>query len=195
VSPVGDTAREVERLAQAAGIDLRPGRALGWLTSRGHQHEPLREALAVEALTALEGVFAQLDGDAAALGAKAARPLRPDFLLGEREQLVELDESQHFTSARLRTLAFYSAAGLDTFDVDEYRALCNRLRAKSDRDFAHRTAVEFPGLHGRQRQRAYFDAVRDFGAPACGNGPIIRVPAPERDAALAFARFRQRTGL
>ncbi|MGH2712563.1 MAG: hypothetical protein ACRDM7_01515 [Thermoleophilaceae bacterium] len=75
----------------------------------------------------------------------------------------------------------------------KYRALCERLRERSDRDFAHKTAVEFPGPHGRQRQRAYFDAVRDFGAPVFGHGPVVRVPAPERDAGLALSHFKQRS--
>ncbi|MGH2712562.1 MAG: hypothetical protein ACRDM7_01510 [Thermoleophilaceae bacterium] len=94
MSPVGDTAREFERLAVAEGIDLRPGHALAWLTSRGHEHGPFREALAPEALAELRDLFAALDGEERALAAKPARPLHPDFLLGDVEQLVELDESR-----------------------------------------------------------------------------------------------------
>jgi hypothetical protein len=192
MSPVGDTAAELRRLALEHGIDLRPGRPLAWLTSRGHEHPVLLDALSENTLRALRDLFTALRGDEQALAGKPARPLRPDFFFGRADQLVELDESQHFTTARLRTLDFYGDDAARGFDIDEYRTLCERLKERSDRDFAHRKAVEFPGPHGRQRQRAYFDAVRDFGAPACGHGGVIRVPAPERDAELALGRFLDR---
>lgn len=191
MSPVGNTARAFQALAAEQGIDLRAGHALPWLTNRGHTEPTLRQALTSGALRCLEEMFAALGGDEAALAGKAPRGLAPDFLLAENEQLVELDESQHFTTARLTTLDHYGgdpAYPVGGFDIEEYRELCAQLRATSDRDFAHRTAAEFPGRHGRQRQRAYFDAVRDFGAPAFGHGPVIRVAAPERDHTLALQR-------
>lgn len=194
MSPVGDTAREFQRLAAAEGIDLNLGHSLPWLSGRGHAHPVLREALPTEALAALRGLFLALDGDEQALAQKVARSLSPDFVLGDSEQLVELDESQHFTSARLTTLEFYDHAATG-FDLTDYRARCRRLRRTSDSDFAHRTAAEFPGPHGRQRQRAYLDAVRDFGAPLFGHGPVLRIPAPERNARLAFQRFAAATSI
>jgi hypothetical protein len=194
VSPVGDTAADFAALAAERGLDLQPGRALAWLTNRGHCSPLLEDGLPAERGSALKRIFEALGGDAAALEAKSGTPLRPDFLLGEAEQLVELDESQHFTTARLRTLGHYPATTEVGFDLLEYRSLCQRLRASSDRDFAHRKATEFPGAHGRQRQRAYFDAFRDLAAPAFGHGRVIRVHAPERDPELAIERLLQRLG-
>lgn len=184
-----DTERAFQASAAKRGIELKPGRALPWLTSRGHAEPLLAENLGEDGLRAMTSLFAALKGDEAALAAKAPRPLKPDFLCGNINQLIELDESQHFTSSRLRTLDYYDENYAAGFDFHEYRALCERLRATSDRDFAHREAPEFPGPNGRQRQRAYFDAVRDFGAPVFGHGAVIRVAAPERDPALAVRRL------
>ena len=64
--------------------------------------------------------------------------------------------------------------------------LCLRLGKRAERAFAHRDAPEFPGPHARARQRAYFDAFRDLVAPCFGNGPLIRVPAPNRDPQAAL---------
>jgi hypothetical protein len=57
------------------------------------------------------------------LAAKAARSLSPDFLLGDRDQLVELDESHHFTSACLNTLDFYGDHTAVRFNVGFYTRL------------------------------------------------------------------------
>lgn len=156
------------------------------MTNRGHCEPGIADALDGEPLEVLQTVFGILDGDEEALAAKRGTPLQPDFLVGKIEQLVELDESQHFTSARLRSLEHYPTWAGDRFGLDTYRALCASWCDRSDRDFAHRQAAEFPGPHGRQRQRAYFDAFRDLAAARCGHGTVIRIPAPERDAQAAL---------
>ena len=50
--------------------------------------------------------------------------------------------------------------------------------------------MDFPPSGGRRAQRAYFDSVGDLAAPVFGNGPVIRVPAPDCDGAIAYDRFR-----
>jgi len=192
VSPVGDTARAFQALATEAGIELVAGSAPAGMTNRGHAEPALADALRPPHYDALQRMFIALDGDRAALGAKAPRALQPDFLLAATGQLVELDESQHFTSARLTTLRLYrDTADLDIdYDLVKYSALCERYSPTSDKDFAHKLAAEFPGRQGRQRQRAYLDAVRDLGAPTLGAGPVIRIPAPERLPGPAVDRLR-----
>lgn len=104
-------------------------------------------------------------------------------------QVVEYDEVQHFTTARLTTLRLYPAEAPLTFSPDEYAAIVERWMAKGDKGFAHKEAAEFPGRGDRQRQRAYFDALRDLIAPHFGNGPVLRVAAPADDYDAAARRL------
>jgi hypothetical protein len=46
------------------------------------------------------------------------------------------------------------------------------------------------GVGGRQRQRAYYDSLRDLATPAMGHPPVVRVAAPERDGRAAYVRHR-----
>jgi hypothetical protein len=69
-------------------------------------------------------MFAALNGDEQDLARKSGRPLSPDFLLGDIDQLVELDEPEHITTARLRTLDFYLDYAAPSFDLTECRRLC-----------------------------------------------------------------------
>ncbi|MDD9204925.1 hypothetical protein PU560_00430, partial [Georgenia sp. 10Sc9-8] len=75
------------------------------------------------------------------------------------------------------------------FDVGEYRALCRQWGLRADRYRATKAAVGF-GDGGRQRQRAYHDALRDLVAPAMGTPAVIRVPVLDRDGAAAYQRVR-----
>lgn len=102
-----------------------------------------------------------------------------------------MDESQHFTSFRLLTLDDYPADAPLGFDVEGYRALCAEWSPKSDKYRASKAAVGF-GDGGRQRQRAYHDALRDLAAPAMGCRPVVRVPAVDRDGRAAYGRGRDR---
>ncbi len=118
-------------------------------------------------------------------------PLTGDFLHEPTGALIEVDEHQHFTSDRLLTFDHYPAGTPLGFDLDEYRALCRQWAPKADRYRATKAAVGF-GPGGRQRQRAYHDALRDLAAPDMGSPPIIRVPAPARDGHAAYQRNRDR---
>src|SRR5947209_3469540 len=48
------------------------------------------------------------------------------------------------------------------------------------------------GVGGRQRQRAYYNALRDLAAHAMGHPPMIRIDAPVRDGAAAYYAHRER---
>lgn len=67
--------------------------------------------------------------------------------------------------------------------------LVRRWAPRGDKSFAHKTAAEFPGPAGRQRQRAYFDAFRDLAAPHFDNGPLIRIASPDNDYGAAVTRL------
>jgi hypothetical protein len=139
---------------------------------------------------ALDRIVRALNGDIAALAAKTRGSTRVDFLLEPRDVVVEYDEVQHFTSARLETLDLYPPETPLGFDLAGYTTLVKRWAAVGDKGFAHKAAAEFPGAAGRQRQRAYFDALRDLVAPHFGNGPLIRIPCPDNDYDAAVARLR-----
>lgn len=174
-------------LATRRGFALQPSGALPWLTGRGHL--AVEADLPPEVRLALSQIFDVLDGDEAALLAKPRRSIPSDFLLGAIQ--VEFDEGQHFTIQRLATLAFYPSSVALGFERLEYARLCLSTARRAGRAFAHKAAGEFPGLHGRARQRAYFDAFRDLVAPILGNGPVLRVPAPDRDPVAALEKFEK----
>lgn len=182
-----DCERAVGELAREDGIELQPVR-LPWLNQRGHLGLPDELSAARELL---ERIFTALGGDVSAQATKRLTPLPGDFVHSPTATLVEIDESQHFTSARLKSLELYPSDLPLGYDLDEYKALCRDWAPRSDRYFASKSAVAF-GAGGRQRQRAYHDALRDIAAPAKGWSPVIRVPAPEREPSEAYARARTR---
>lgn len=171
--------------AAADGIVLVRTR-VSWLNQRGHLGLPAR---ADAARAPLERMFLELGGSLEEQGAKRLTTLPGDFMHAESGTFIEVDESQHFTSFRLRTLELYPPGTPLGFDVDEYRTLCRTWAGRSDRYRAAKPAVAF-GEGGRQRQRAYYDALRDLATPAMGYAPVIRVAAPHRDGALAYDRVR-----
>jgi hypothetical protein len=183
------------RLALKNGYDLQAGVALPWLTNWGHLNPHLRERAASETIALLRDMFLSLGGDEAALaGKRSGASPRPDLLWEKVGLLIECDETQHFTSERLRTLETYPKSARLTFDLDEYRRLALTWQHEADRYRAAKPTVDFPFPGGRRAQRAYFDACRDLLAPNFGFR-VLRVAAPERDATLAFARFQAATAL
>jgi hypothetical protein len=185
--PVGDCERAFAAAAAADGVVL--GRArVPWLNQRGHlglpeQASPARRILAE--------IFAALQGDPVAQAAKRLTALPGDFVHEPTGTFIEVDESQHFTTYRLLSLDHYPEDAPLGFDMEEYRALCAGWAPRSDKYRASKAAVGF-GEGGRQRQRAYHDALRDLASPVMGHPPVIRVPAPDRDGTAAYRRVSAR---
>lgn len=185
--PVGDCESAFAEAAAKDGIVLARAK-VPWLNQRGHLGLP---GAAADAHDALERIFEALDGDLASQAAKRTTPLRGDFFHESSGTFIEIDESQHFTSSRLRTLELYPSAVTLGFDHGEYMDLCRLWAPRSDRYFASKAAVGF-GPGGRQRQRAYHDALRDLATPALGHPPLVRVAAPDRDGTAAYVSVRDR---
>lgn len=185
--PVGDCEKAFAGAAAADGIVLARAR-VSWLNQRGHFGLPDRAEAARDVLA---GIFDVLDGDIPDQRNKSLTSLPGDFVHEPTGTFIEVDESQHFTTYRLRSLDLYPPETPLGFDIDEYRALCAKWSPKSDKYRATKAAVGF-GEGGRQRQRAYHDALRDLVVPAMGYPPVIRVAAPERDGAAAYLRVRER---
>lgn len=185
--PVGDCERAFAEASAQDGVVLVRAK-VAWLNQRGHLGLP---DAAAEVHESLDRIFTALDGDHIAQAAKRTTPLPGDFLHEPSGTFIEIDESQHFTSHRLETLRLYPSSVRLGYDIEDYVALCEIWAARSDRYFASKAAVGF-GSGGRQRQRAYHDALRDLATPAMGHPPLIRVAAPDRDGSAAYLRVRDR---
>lgn len=178
-----------QKHAATAGFKLIPEVALSWLTPRGHLLPEVQADLPSETLVALDRIVDALNGDRDLLAGKTRGSMRADFVLEPEGFHVEYDEVQHFTTPRLTTLELYPKDAVVAFSPADYLTVVESWRSKGDKAFAHKQAVDFPGACGRQRQRAYFDAFRDLVGPHFGNGPVLRIAAPENDYQDAVSRL------
>lgn len=185
--PVGDCERAFAAAAAADGIILERAR-VPWLNQRGHLGLPQE---LVDARATLEQIFRALGGDLTAQSAKRLMSLPGDFVHRDTDTFIEIDEFQHFTSHRAKTLDLYPADLPLGYDLHAYRQLCVDLSPRSDKYRQSKSAVGF-GEGGRQRQRAYHDALRDVATPAMGFPPVVRVAAPEGKGEVAYQRVRDR---
>jgi hypothetical protein len=185
---MGATENTFYELATANGIRLSHGSGLPWLTNHGHLSDHLK-LLDKAAATALKTIYALLGGDEHLLsGKRNGSSPRPDFVISGQGLIIEVDEIQHFTSERKRTLDDYPPGADLAFDSAGYQDLITQHRTVADRYRSDKPAVDFPFAGGRRAQRAYFDALRDLAAPSFGMR-VVRVPAPECDGHLAYQRF------
>lgn len=177
--------------ARAAGIPLSPGGKVHWLSTRGHLADSLQGVVPAELLGALAAMHQQLGGDDQLLaGKKGGNHPVPDLIHDELGCVIEVDEVQHFTTARARTFDLYPGTIRLGYSLDEYVGLVHRWKASGDRNFAHQTAADFPEQGGRQSQRAYNDALRDLLAPTFTGYPVIRIAAPDRSMRTALVQLQ-----
>jgi hypothetical protein len=180
-----------------------------WLCEQGHvglervakaRRDPAIVKPVIAALEQLAAIYARLKGDVTVLHAARENLLLPVELFHPRTgTVVEIDEAAHFTSFRLTALDLYRADAPLGFDLDEHRALCREWAARSD-GLERGLAAKGFGFGGRQRERAYHDALRDLA----GDGPPAGGPhrggrrrrrgglrPPPRGAARARRRVRR----
>jgi very-short-patch-repair endonuclease len=184
---VGDCERAFAEAAAADGIDLIRYKSPA-VNQRGHFGLPPEAA---KAAAVLEKIFKELGGRRQEQSAKRLTPLPGDFIHEDTGTVIEVDELQHFTSFRRQTFAYYPEDHLLDFDVRQYEDHCDSWSSRADSYRRNKTAVGF-GLGGRQRQRAYYDALRDLVLPAVGHPPIIRIPAVDGDGVRAYLAHRDR---
>lgn len=184
---MGATEDGFAAMAAETGICLERRVAVAGLSSHGHADLHLRAAVGA-ATQILADIHGALGGSMELLAGKRRLPRRVDFLDADAGVVVEVDEIQHFTSDRLASLKRYVSADVG-FDVGHYIELCHRWSVRADRYRASKPALDFPGLAGRRRQRAYFDAVRDLAVPLVSPWRVLRVPVPECDPGLAVQRY------
>jgi hypothetical protein len=184
--PVGEAQAAFGTAAARDGLVLVAAK-VPWINQRGHYGLP---AEAREAVGPLEEIFTSLGGKPEEQRAKRLTALPGDFFHAESGTFIETDEVQHFTSFRLRTLHLYPEGAPLGFDAHQYRALCQRLAPSAEKYRAAKEATGF-GPGGRQRQRAYYDALRDLAIPAMGHPPVLRIPIVDADGEWAYARHRE----
>jgi hypothetical protein len=186
------------RAAAEEGIALGPA-SFDWLCEQGHvglervakaRRDPSLVAPVTAALEVLGAIFARLGGDLSVLAAARESLLLPvDLLHTPTGTVIEVDGPQHFSSFRLAALDLYPADAPLGFDLEEHRALCRDLRARTD-GLQRGLAAKGFGLGGVPRERAYHDALRDLATPAMGHPPLVRIPATDGDGAAAYRRHR-----
>jgi hypothetical protein len=188
---VPDLHLAVREAASAAGIELVVGMPLPWLSGRGHFNELVQAHAPGEVIDALAKIHERLGGQREVLATKRPGTApTPDLTSATMGCLIEVDEVQHFSSARVTSLDCYPASARLGFDLSEYRALVQQWKARADRAFAHKVSPDFPAPGGRQAQRAYNDALRDLLAPVFTEHPVIRIPAPDRSLAGVVDRLK-----
>jgi hypothetical protein len=181
------------------GIVLESG-SFDWLCEQGHvglervakaRRDPAIVAPVIAALEQLQAIYARLKGDVSVLHAARENLLLPVELMHvPTGSVVEVDDAAHFTSFRLAALELYRADALLGFDVGEHAALCREWSARTD-GLDRGLAAKGFGFGGRQRERAYHDALRDLAVPAMGHPPVMRVAAVDGDGTAAYARHRE----
>ncbi len=133
-----------------------------------------------QAMDTLDCIFIGLSGDKAKLLEKRKRKLRVDAYFEKENLAIEIDELQHFTEFRLKTLNIINTSkDIDIgFNIDEYKRYCqeNYTRAIEKGQPGYRKPkLEFPFEYGRAYQRAYFDSMRDILFPVYLKKSIIRI--------------------
>ena len=189
--------------AQAAAADgvVLERQSYDWLCEQGHiglervakaRRDPAIVTPVKAALTVLEAIYVRLKGDVPVLhAARANLLLAVELVHAPTGTVVEVDEAAHFTSFRLAALELYRADAPLGFDLAEHAALCREWSARTD-GLERGLAAKGFGFGGRQRERAYHDALRDLAVPAMGHPPVLRIAAVDGDGAAAYARHRER---
>jgi hypothetical protein len=146
---MGATEDAFAELARADGIDLRRGVTQAWLTNAGHLSVVIADHLDESHAAAIRSIYLALGGDETLLAAKrSGSDPRLDFLLEANALAVEVDEIQHFTTDRLRTLDLYPPNAEVCFDINTYRTIIDRWSATGDRYRASKPTVDFPFAGG-----------------------------------------------
>jgi hypothetical protein len=181
------------------GIVLVSG-SFDWLCEQGHvglervakaRRDPAIVKPVIAALQQLEAIYARLKGDVTVLHAARENLLLPVELVHEPTgTLIEVDDAAHFTSFRLAALELYRADAPIGFDRAAHEALCREWRSRTD-GLDRALAAKGFGFGGRQRERAYHDALRDLATPAMGHPALVRIAAADGDGAAAYRHNRQ----
>ncbi len=90
-----------------------------------------------------------------------------DFYVADPPFILEFDESQHFSRARLITLELYPKTAQLGFSLPRWRELCREIAAVDNQPF------------DRDERRAWYDTLRDWLPQWHGFRPTARIYAGE----------------
>jgi hypothetical protein len=126
--------------------------------------------------TTIDKIFISLNGDKQASQTKGTRKLDCDaYFGGQHNFMLEFDEHQHFSSARLKSFEFYPPDLKVNFNIDQWKQLCKTQREKADKYRKSKTTTDFNFAGGRTAQRAYLDCFRDLLPQLHGLKPTVRI--------------------
>lgn len=86
-----------------------------------------------------------------------------DFYVADPPFILEFDESQHFSRARLITLELYPETAKLGFSIQRWRELCRAIAAVDNAPF------------DRDERRAWYDTLRDWLPGLHGVSPTARI--------------------
>lgn len=98
---------------------------------------------------------------------KSSRLPPCDYVIADPPFIVEFDESQHFSHARLIALNNYPAHLQVGFPISRWQELCRQIDARDDQPF------------DRDERRAWYDTLRDLAPLVHGFLPTVRIYAEE----------------
>lgn len=185
--PAGDREREFRDAALADGIVLERATP-PWINRRGHFGLP---PAAQGVVDVLQRMFEALGGDAGCQSQKTLQAMQGDWFHAPSRTFIEVDELQHHTSDRLRTLEFYPSGHPAAPSLPLLEARCLTHAQRADRCWSNKHAACFNWPGGRRAQRAYNDALRDLVTPLMGYPPVLRVPAIGVDGRAAYLSARE----
>ncbi|MFD5921095.1 hypothetical protein ACFVYP_33845 [Kitasatospora sp. NPDC058201] len=158
----------------AAGI--RPESCPAWLWRPGRVE-------CAGAWEAVSTIYRALTGLVLPKQAPAREWRRLDLVLtyeDGQQQILEVDEKQHFTSARALTLEHYPSTVELGFDAARWPARSRDLTGREPGGgYAEPRPPLFPGDGGRHRQRAFRDAPADLLPAEHGWLPTVRISDTE----------------
>lgn len=124
----------------------------------------------------IDRIFLDLGGSYRANKEKKTQFLRCDaFFSGGLNFILEFDEFQHFSTARLKTLNYYPKDLKTNFVLDEYCSFCQNHRFEADKYRSNKTTPDFNFAGGRTAQRAYLDCFKDLLPRLHGLNPTMRI--------------------
>lgn len=167
--PVGDRQAFIVQLAEKAlGERAEINRTFSWLRNRHAKGE------FGEHVEAIDGIYSALRG--AKESPKRLQKLRCDaYFGGDYNFILEFDEFQHFSSARIRVLKMLPGGLSFGFDRAHYLDLCGKHFARADKYRNSKQTADFCFSGGRTAQRAYLDAFRDILPTLHGLRPTVRI--------------------
>jgi len=157
-------------LLQAAYADCRTSARFGWPATPQAYAETAIGAALVQIHTALGGLRGHRDF------IKSAELPPCDYFVPDPPFILEFDESQHFSQARLATLVNYPKSFPLGFSVEHWQELCRQIDARDDEPI------------DRDERRAWYDTLRDLLPTVHGFKPTVRLYAEEYEWCSLDAR-------